>query len=51
MIVIDGKLAGFDTIPHLQQHNTYYRTASTLATGDTLPELASIPDASPAGGI
>jgi ATP-binding cassette, subfamily B, bacterial len=51
MIVINGKLAGFDTIPHLQAHNTYYRTASALATGDTLPELTSIPDASPAGGV
>ena len=41
MIIIDGKLEGFDTIPHLQQHNAYYRTASALATGGELPELAA----------
>jgi ABC-type multidrug transport system fused ATPase/permease subunit len=28
MIIIDGQLAAFDTISHLQQHNSYYRTAS-----------------------
>ena len=41
MIIIDGKLAGFDTIPHLQAHNAYYRSASALATGSasgSLPE-------------
>jgi ATP-binding cassette, subfamily B, bacterial len=40
MIIINGKLAGFDTIPFLQQHNAYYRTASQLATaapGGALP--------------
>jgi ATP-binding cassette, subfamily B, bacterial len=43
MIIIDGKLEGFDTIPHLREHNAYYRTASALATGGELPELASAP--------
>ncbi len=51
MIIIDGKLAGFDTIPYLQQHNTYYRSASALASGNTLPELTSVPEVSPAGGV
>jgi ABC-type multidrug transport system fused ATPase/permease subunit len=51
MIIIDGKLAGFDTIELLQQHNAYYRSASALATGDMLNELASLPDVSPAGGM
>ena len=37
MIIIDGKLAGFDTIELLQQHNAYYRSASALATGGMLP--------------
>ncbi len=31
MIILDGKLAAFDTISHLQRHNTYYRSASRLA--------------------
>jgi ATP-binding cassette subfamily B protein len=47
MIIIDGKLAAFDTIEHLQHNNTYYRTASTLAAGGTLPE--SLQDVYPAG--
>jgi hypothetical protein len=51
MIIIDGKLAGLDTIELLQQHNAYYRSASALATGDMLSELASLPDVSPAGGM
>ncbi len=33
MIVIDGKLAAFDTVDLLQQHNHYYRSASKLAIG------------------
>ena len=33
MIIIDGRMAGFDTIEQLQQHNAYYRTASQLAGG------------------
>ena len=35
MIIIDGRMAGFDTIEQLQQHNAYYRTASQLAGGGT----------------
>jgi ABC-type multidrug transport system fused ATPase/permease subunit len=46
MVIIDGKLAAFDTIDFLQRHNSYYRTASTLAAGGMLPEPASLPDAS-----
>jgi len=33
MIIIDGEMAGFDTVEQLQQHNAYYRTASQLAGG------------------
>ncbi len=33
MIIIDGGMAGFDTIAQLQQHNAYYRSASQLASG------------------
>ncbi len=50
MIIINGKLAGFDTIPYLQRHNTYYRSASALASGTadgSLPEGA--PQSEPAG--
>jgi ABC-type multidrug transport system ATPase subunit len=48
MIIIDGKLTAFDTINYLQQHNSYYRTASQHAQGNTLPELGAFPDASAA---
>jgi ATP-binding cassette, subfamily B, bacterial len=37
MIIIDGKLAAFDTLDLLQQHNPYYRTALEIATGSSLP--------------
>jgi ABC-type multidrug transport system fused ATPase/permease subunit len=40
MIIIDGKLQAFDTIDHLTEHNTYYRTASKIASrsiGGALP--------------
>ena len=33
MVIVDGKLDAFDTIAHLQRHNSYYRSASTLAAG------------------
>lgn len=33
MIILDGKLAAFDTIDYLSEHNHYYRSASKLATG------------------
>jgi ATP-binding cassette subfamily B protein len=33
MVVIDGRLAGFDTIEALQRSNPYYRSASSLAIG------------------
>jgi ABC-type multidrug transport system fused ATPase/permease subunit len=49
MIIIDGKLAAFETLELLREENSYFRTASTLAGGGTLPELGS-PDISRAGG-
>jgi ATP-binding cassette subfamily B protein len=33
MVIIDGRLVAFDTIDFLQQHNSYYRSASKIATG------------------
>lgn len=33
MVVIDGKLVAFDTIDLLRRHNSYYRSASAIATG------------------
>lgn len=33
MVVVDGRLAGFDTTALLQTHNAYYRSASGLAAG------------------
>jgi ABC-type multidrug transport system fused ATPase/permease subunit len=36
MIILDGKLAAFDTVTNLQQHNPYYRTAAKVATGGML---------------
>jgi ATP-binding cassette, subfamily B, bacterial len=33
MVVIDGRLAAFETLSFLQQHNSYYRSASGIATG------------------
>jgi ATP-binding cassette subfamily B protein len=36
MIIIDGKLTAFDTIDYLQQHNSYYRSASGLAARGSL---------------
>ena len=32
MVIVDGRLAGFDTKPVLQRDNPYYRHASQLAT-------------------
>jgi ATP-binding cassette subfamily B protein len=46
MIIIDGKLEAFDTIASLQQHNSYYRSATALAGTGALPELEALPDAS-----
>jgi ATP-binding cassette, subfamily B, bacterial len=39
MVIIDGRLVAFDTIDFLQQHNSYYRSASKIATGSdsTMP--------------
>ncbi len=40
MVILDGRLAAFDTRPALQEHNPYYRTASLIATssaGRALP--------------
>jgi ATP-binding cassette subfamily B protein len=31
MVIVDGRLAGFDTRPALQRDNPYYRHASQLA--------------------
>jgi ABC-type multidrug transport system fused ATPase/permease subunit len=33
MVILDGKLAAFDTIALLSQENSYYRSASALAAG------------------
>lgn len=33
MVIIDGKLVAFDTIQALQEHNSYYRSATKIATG------------------
>ena len=33
MVILDGKLAAFDTLGHLREHNSYYRAASMIATG------------------
>jgi ATP-binding cassette, subfamily B, bacterial len=33
MVIVAGRLVGFDTREHLQQHNPYYRHASQLAVG------------------
>ncbi|HLM86874.1 MAG TPA: ABC transporter ATP-binding protein [Solirubrobacteraceae bacterium] len=33
MVIIDGKLAAFDTIGNLERHNAYYRSASKIASG------------------
>jgi ATP-binding cassette subfamily B protein len=40
MVIIDGTLVAFDTIGFLEQHNSYYRSASKIASGapgGTLP--------------
>jgi ABC-type multidrug transport system fused ATPase/permease subunit len=37
MVILDGRLAGFDTKEALQRQNSYYRNASQLAAGGTLP--------------
>ncbi len=40
MVILDGRLAAFDTRPALQENNHYYRTASLIATsaaGGALP--------------
>jgi ABC-type multidrug transport system fused ATPase/permease subunit len=39
MIIIDGRLVAFDTISYLQQHNSYYRSASKLAAAGASPDL------------
>ncbi len=33
MVILDGRLAAFDTIDYLRAHNDYYRSASAIATG------------------
>jgi ABC-type multidrug transport system fused ATPase/permease subunit len=33
MVIVDGRLQAFDTIPHLRTSNSYYRSASTVAAG------------------
>jgi len=33
MIILDGRLAGFDTLASLSRHNEYYRHAAALARG------------------
>jgi ATP-binding cassette subfamily B protein len=36
MVIKDGRLVAFDTIEYLQQHDSYYRSASAIATGARL---------------
>jgi len=36
MVILDGRLAGFDTKDALQRENSYYRHASQLAAGGAL---------------
>ena len=36
MVVVDGRLVGFDTKSLLQQSNSYFRHASQLALGSSL---------------
>jgi ABC-type multidrug transport system fused ATPase/permease subunit len=38
MVIIDGRLVAFDTRANLQEHNSYYRSASLIASG--MPERA-----------
>jgi ATP-binding cassette, subfamily B, bacterial len=33
MVIIDGRMVAFDTIDYLRAHNSYYRSASAIATG------------------
>jgi ABC-type multidrug transport system fused ATPase/permease subunit len=33
MVILDGRLVAFDTKALLQEHNSYYRSASTIAAG------------------
>jgi ABC-type multidrug transport system fused ATPase/permease subunit len=37
MVIQDGRLAAFDTTESLRASNSYYRHASSLAAGGTLP--------------
>jgi len=37
MVIIDGRLAAFDTVPLLQRSNAYYRDAVAIAAGGALP--------------
>jgi ATP-binding cassette subfamily B protein len=37
MVIQDGRLAAFDTTESLRANNSYYRLASSLAAGGTLP--------------
>jgi ATP-binding cassette subfamily B protein len=39
MVILDGRLAAFDTIDLLKEHSAYYRSASALAAGATGAEL------------
>ncbi len=38
MVIVDGSLAAFDTKALLQENNTYYRHASTLALGSSVQD-------------
>jgi ATP-binding cassette subfamily B protein len=38
MVIVDGRLVAFDTRANLQEHNSYYRSASLIASG--MPERA-----------
>ncbi|MHB8242970.1 MAG: ABC transporter ATP-binding protein [Solirubrobacteraceae bacterium] len=37
MVIVDGRLAAFDSKALLQEHNPYYRHASMIAAGGVLP--------------
>jgi energy-coupling factor transporter ATP-binding protein EcfA2 len=55
MVVLDGTLNAFDTLPELMQHNDYYRLASGLAArlenpDDLEPDALTSPDLRPSGG-
>ncbi len=53
MVIVDGRLAAFDTKVLLQQNNTYYRHASQLAAGssDEAERKVEVEAGAPRGGV